>query len=138
MTLDKDFNTKVMLDPKGSEWLKMEQLKQVKLIREQKKASLLEQVTKECRIDHQTNIDAVGGEAYLVEIEANNPFNKKQVFTIAIDDEDYNKKYITQQELVLIDNKHSEWEKWHSMGKCLKPFNWHIVSASNMTVTLDK
>ena len=66
MTLDKDFNSKAMLDPKGSEWLKMEQLKQVKLIREQKRAQLLEQVTKECRIDDQTNIDAVGGEPYLV------------------------------------------------------------------------
>ena len=42
MTLDKDFNTKIMHDPKGSEWLKMEQLKQVKLIREQKKADLIE------------------------------------------------------------------------------------------------
>ena len=38
----------------------------------------------------------------------------------------------------MIDNTHSEWEKWHSLGKCTKPFNWHIVSASNMTVTLNK
>ena len=73
-----------------------------------------------------------------MEVEANNPFDKKQVFTIVIDDEDYEKEYIQEHELIYVDNANGEWEKWNQLEKCEKPFDWNVARAERMELELQK
>ena len=74
----------------------------------------------------------------MMEVEANNPFDKKQVFNIVIDDEDYDKEYIHEHELIYVDNANGEWEKWHQLEKCEKPFDWNVANAERMELELQK
>jgi hypothetical protein len=76
------------------------------------------------------------GEYDLFEIPVNNPFDKDQTLKVLIDDPDFNNGYIKQQELVMIDNAHSEWEKWYQLEKCTKPFDWKVVKNEKMEIKL--
>lgn len=49
-------------DPKSTNWQKREQLKQIQLIREQNKASILQKVSQEARILNQQTISVISGE----------------------------------------------------------------------------
>ena len=84
------------------------------------------------------NIAVTSGEYNLIEIEANNPFNKTETFKVKIDDPDFEKGHIKSHELVMIDNSHSEWEKWFQLEKCTKPFDWKVAKTNKMELLLDK
>jgi len=53
-----------------------------------------------------------------------------------IDDEDYNNEYIQEHELIYVDNSNGEWEKWHQLEKCEKPFDWKVARAERMELEL--
>ena len=35
-----------------------------------------------------------------------------------------------------VDNSNGEWEKWHQLGKCEKPFDWKVARAERMELEL--
>jgi len=85
---------------------------------------------------NQKAIEVVSGEPCLFEIEVNNPFEKRQNFRIAVGDHDYDGGIISTPELTIVDNRKSEWEYWHNVGKCTASADWDIVDSQKMEVRL--
>ena len=56
---------------------KMQQLEQIKVMREKNKVGLRDEISKECQISDEKDLYVISGQSNLVEIEANNPFHKE-------------------------------------------------------------
>lgn len=101
------------------------------------KEDILQKVSQESSIQDQKTINVMTGQPYVLEVDVNNPFEKKQTYKVLIDDMDFKNGHIAQPELTVVDNSHSEWEYWYKEGRCSLPMNWQIVNASTNEITLD-
>lgn len=114
-----------MNNPQANEWDKMSSLRQIEMLRDTKKHTLLEKVLKESMSCKQT-VDVVTGQPTLIHFLVSNPFPADDVFQIVItgDEADH-------PELQLVHNEgNQEWLYWHTEGKCNKPLGgWDSVSS---------
>lgn len=83
----------------ATRWERLEQLKQIDLIRQQTKANLLQRMSNSIRVTDQKTIEVTSGEPYLFEVETSNPFDRRQKFRVVIDDADYQNNNISEPEL---------------------------------------
>lgn len=128
--------SQVKADP-SSDWEKMEQLKQIQLIREAQKKDLVNKVSMSSEVRDQRTVNVTSGQPFLIELEVSNPFDRKHVFKVELDDEDYKNGHIKNHEVSLIDNSKQEWDHWCGQGKVQKPNTWKTVNAETSTVTLE-
>ena len=76
-------------------------------------------------------------------MEFTNDEDRKQAFTVRIDDEDLRDGFIQSHELTLVDNSSKEWDHYikHKPANCAnaltKPVDPNQVNAANMLVKLD-
>ena len=91
----------------------------------------------DAQIMNQMSIEVVSGNACLFEIEIKNPFEKRQNFSIAIQDPDLEQGVIEKAELRLVDNAKREWLHWYDLGKCRESSDWDLVNSADNTVRLE-
>lgn len=131
-------STRTLTDPNSTDWEKKHQLKQISLLRLQNKARIIAKVSAEAQIMNQRSLEVVSGEPSLFELEAKNPFDKRQTFSISISDEDEINGVLSSPELTVVGNSSSEWEHWYNLGKCSEQAqDYNVVDAKKMEVTLD-
>jgi len=52
-------------------------------------------------------------------------------------DKDFDDGVVEMAELMLVDNKKSEWLHWYDLGKCKEPSDWDITDAAKKEIRLD-
>ena len=111
--------SKTFSDPSANEWDKMNSLKQIEMIREANKTSLLSKVLKESMASKQ-KVEITPGQPSLIHFLVQNPFPQDQVFQIIIADPDAQVLGAAnlENELQLVHNEKREWQYWASESKC--------------------
>lgn len=136
--LAQKFNASVFTDKEATQWEKLEQMKYVEHLRQIKKQALLQRITQTVDVKTAKVVNVVSGEPNVFEYELNNNFDEDQIFKIEIADEDIPSGRISEPELVVVDNSHSEWAHWVSKRKAERPRDFGCVKARNMNVTVSK
>lgn len=137
MNLTNNLDSQKLINAQSTDWEKMEQLKQIKILREINKQNIINKVAKDSTISNQKTVNVISGEVQLFELEVKNPYSQKSTFTIKIDDDDLKEAIIMVPELRVVDNGNKQWEHWYNQGKCSKPKDWNCVTANGRQLALD-
>ncbi len=120
----------MLADPSSGDWNKMESLRQIEMIRETNKHTLLNKVLMQS-MQFRTTVDVTPGQPSLVHMMLQNPFPKAEVFHVSIEDPDSDVlSVLPTPEFYLVTNVDQEWQFWFNEKKCPRPPGWDIVGES--------
>jgi hypothetical protein len=137
MGITSTLKPEIFQNAEASDWEKLQQLKQIQLIRAAHKANIVNKVSQNSQISVQRPIYVIAGEPQLFELAFQNPFDRKHTFRLEISDEDFKNGHIKKHELTIVDNSHSEWEHWVGEGKASGPSDWGVVRAAKNEIVLE-